>query len=451
MPPPGTEQGEHMHYIQACFYYQHTQRGGSYKTKDPNFEMLFWSYRLLRSRLFQYTQSSNHEEKAAGDLFLNSAKRIWAATVFQKIWKGKLVRSKMTMHVAGKITESTSHSADSSNMSNISFSNKKGHSTSLNTEETDTNDDIQQMDETKTTDDIHPVHETKTTNETQLVQMDETFPTNETKAVDDTNQINDIKQTHEAEPISGGILVQSENIPPKKGNLKPNFKDILIVGQIPGSLLKKYGSKPNLFSKLRDSGARVLTSFPSERMPNAKVPIHFTVVCDQNICDRHRSKPTKTIQKAAERGWNIVSFAFLDDLLSNKVSSILPYLLTPTIVKKFGIQKLASKPRHRHSGGPGSLLPYAELKRKKLQQDKLAQQKQKNKLKKPKQPCGAYIQFIRDNINKMNPSNMSKSYVERKKVLRQIWARMRNEEKDRYAKAARLNFELQKNKRMIDS
>ncbi len=349
-----TEQGEHLHYIQGCFYYQHTQRGGAYKTTDPNYEMLFWSFRVLRSRLVEYTNSSDVCKKNAGELFLNTCRRIWAATIFQKYWRGKLAATAFQKYLRGKLARK------------------------------DTSDVI-----------------------TSSAENDANLDVNDTSASQSTNH---------------------------------KYNDIIIVGSIPTHLVKRHKSKENIIQKIKETGVRrVFTNFPADRIPKPSVKMSFTVVCDRShVSTSNRKPPNKILVKSAKRGWNIVSFDFLDDLLSNKVASIGPHRLTSEFCKKYNIQRSASQPTHRHAGGPGSLLPYSELKRKKRMQNFVRRSK---KAKIPKQPCGPYIQFLKDNLRKMDPS---KSFSEKRQLLKNIWNRMKDDEKRNYARAARLSYELKK-------
>lgn len=96
MPLPfmrfSTEGGEHSHYSQACYYFQHTQRGGAHKTTEPIQSVLFWHYRQLRSRILAYQESSNKAEQEIGLKFSQWIRQEWAATIFSKVWKGRKTR-----------------------------------------------------------------------------------------------------------------------------------------------------------------------------------------------------------------------------------------------------------------------------------------------------------------------------------------------------------------------
>lgn len=90
-----TEGGEHSHYTQSCYFYQHTQRGGSSKSHDPITSILFWSYRRLRQRILGYGESTSEAKQEIASRFKMWVSREMAACVIQKCVRDFLVRRKI--------------------------------------------------------------------------------------------------------------------------------------------------------------------------------------------------------------------------------------------------------------------------------------------------------------------------------------------------------------------
>ena len=92
-----TEGGEHLHYMHQRFYYQHTQREGSYKTTHPAKQILLQSYKEMRFRLVEYCKSSVDELRIPAEQMIHDIERTWASSIIEKYILGKIVRRRLNV------------------------------------------------------------------------------------------------------------------------------------------------------------------------------------------------------------------------------------------------------------------------------------------------------------------------------------------------------------------
>ncbi len=351
-----TEQGEHLHYIHACYFYQHTQRGGAYKTVDPHFQILFWTYRILVQRVGDYKKSNDKEKIKSAQDFFQKIKQHWAASHLQRLVRGSSARR----------------------------------------------------------------HFLKLKKAATMIQKNVRLLLLE-------------KQKSQR----GQNAVYS--VPAGRPKSPQKVTDIIIVGRIPTPLIKKYKTKDQLISQIEGAGARVFTNFPLYRLPKPGVKIDILVVCNKSECTS--KKPSAIISKALARGWKVVSFEFLSEFVTNSSNAMVkPYLLDDLFLKNHRVRINITKTTHRHAGGPGERLPFAELKqKKKVTLRSLKTPKTKPK-KIPKKQTGAFVQFYRENVKLIKPHTLSKK--DKMLKLQGIWKRFSKQAKANYVKSSKLQFQM---------